>query len=321
MPTLNKLPRVAAIIAFVIAGIIVLFGLLGPILVLPFAIIPLCAGIGILRKRVWSAYGFATYFFAQLVLIPFILFRPASSTGGILQVVVTVICSLLLGILYLFSGRSLAASGAARGKAFPWIVAAALTTVPFYFIQTFEIPGASMEGTLLPGDRILALMFPHQTPERGKMVLFRSPQDRHLILVKRVIAVPGDRIRISQRVVILNGSSLNEKYVVHNTGQQDFYPDDFPNESSLPGCAEGYEMLSRRVVSGEIVVPAGGYFVLGDNRENSLDSRCWGFVGIGDVIGKPLMIYDSVNQTTEEASRSDQDWLGHRRWARLFMVF
>jgi len=129
MPTLNKLPRVAAIIAFVIAGIIVLFGLLGPILVLPFAIIPLCAGIGILRKRVWSAYGFATYFFAQLVLIPFILFRPASSTGGILQVVVTVICSLLLGILYLFSGRSLAASGAARGKAFPWIVAAALTTV------------------------------------------------------------------------------------------------------------------------------------------------------------------------------------------------
>jgi signal peptidase I len=321
MPTLKKLPRVTAIVAFAIAGMIVLAGLMGPIVVLPFAIVPLCAGIGILRKRVWSAYGFAMYFFAQLLLIPIILFRPGSSTGGILQVVVTVICSLLLGILYLSSGRSLAASGAARGKAFPWIVAAALTTVPFFFVQTFEIPGASMEGTVLPGDRILAMTFPHQAPQRGKMALFLSPQDRDQVLIKRVIAVPGDRIRISRKVVILNGTALEEKYVVHNAGEQDFYPDEFPNETSLEGCAEGHEILSQRVVNGEIVVPAGGYFVLGDNRENSLDSRCWGFVRSGDVVGKPLMIYDSVDQTAEQASGPNQDRLGHRRWARLFMIF
>jgi signal peptidase I len=215
----------------------------------------------------------------------------------------------------------MAASGAARGRAYPWIVAAALMTLPFFFIQTFVIPGASMEGALLPGDRILALMFPLQAPERGKMVLFLSPEDRAAVLVKRVIAVPGDRLRISRKVVILNGTAPDEKYVVHKAGEQEFYPDDFPNEANLPGCAEGHEMLSQRVVNGEIVVPAGEYFVLGDNRENSLDSRCWGFVASGDVVGRPLMIYDSIDQTAEEASSPSQDWRGQRRWARLFTIF
>jgi len=321
MQTLKKLPGIAAIVAFVIAGIVVLEGLLGPIVVLPLAVVPLCAGIGILRQRVWSAYGFATFIFAQVLLLPVILLRPGYSIGHSVQIIFSALFYILFGILFLAAGRSLAASGAARGRAFPWIVAAALSTVPFFFIQTFVIPGGSMEDTLLPGDRILATMFPRQPPERGKMLIFLSPQDRGVDLVKRVIAVPGDHIRISRKIVILNGSALDEKYVIHKGGEPDFYPDHFPNESSLPGCEEGHEMLSQHVVNGEIVVPAGKYFVLGDNRENSLDSRCWGFVGSGDVVGKPLMIYDSFDQTAEQASSPSQDWQGHRRWARLFMVF
>jgi signal peptidase I len=321
MQTLGKLPRIAAIVAFVLSGFIALMGLLGPILILPLAIVPLFAGIGILRKRAWSAYGLGMYFLAQLLLVPIVLLRHAASTWKAQQITATVIESLFLGLLFIFSGRSLAASGASRGRVFPWIVVTALTTVPFFFIQTFEIPGASMEGTLLPGDRILAQTFPLTPPERGQMVIFLSPQDRGVDLVKRTIAIPGDHIRISRGVVILNGAALNEKYAMHRSGGVDFYPDDYPNESSLPGCEEGHEILAQRVVNGEIVVPAGEYFVIGDNRENSLDSRCWGFVASGDVVGKPLMIYDSIDQAGEETSSPVEHWFGRRRWARFFMVF
>jgi signal peptidase I len=321
MQTLKPLPRLASIVAFVLAGFVIVAGLLGPIVILPFAIIPLAAGIGILRKRVWSAYGFATFSFAQLSLLPVILSRSGYPIGHALQAVFSSVFSLLLGVLFLCAGRSLAASGAARGRAFPWIAAAALSVAPFFFVQTFEIPGASMEDTLLPGDRILAATFPIHSPERGKMVLFLSPQERDHILVKRVVAVGGDHIRISRKVVILNEAALVERYAVHRGDEPDFYPDNFPNDSTLEGCTEGHEALSQHTVNGEIVVPTGGYFVLGDNRENSLDSRCWGFVSSNDLKGEPLMIYDSIEQTGEQKSDQNQDWLGHRRWARLFKVF
>ena len=111
-------------------------GYYGPIVVLPFAIIPLCAGIGILRKRVWSAYGFAIFILAQLLLIPVIVLRPGLWTGAHSSNCFHImIGSLLLGPCYLCCRDALAASGAARGKAFPWIVVTALTTVPFFFVQ------------------------------------------------------------------------------------------------------------------------------------------------------------------------------------------
>ena len=106
MQTLNQLPRIASIVAFVIAGIYVLAGSLGPIVILPFAIVPVCAGVGILRKRVWSAYGFATFSFAQLLLIPIVLFRPRFFTGHPSLMIANGMCSLLLGILFRESGRA-----------------------------------------------------------------------------------------------------------------------------------------------------------------------------------------------------------------------
>jgi signal peptidase I len=321
MQKFEKLPKIAYIVAFVIAGITSFAAIMGPIVVLPLVIIPLYAGIGIMRRRIWSAYGFAIYSFAQLILVPIVLHHPGHSTIYVIKICIEALFSLLLGILFLFAGRSLAASGAARGRAFPWIVIALLTIVPFFFVQNFIIPGGSMEATLLPGDSILAQTYPLRHPERGKMVIFLSPENRSLSLVKRVVAVPGDHIRISRRVVILNGTALDEKYVVHKADAEDFYSDDFPNELSLQGCAEGHEMLSQSVVNGEIVVPAGNYFVLGDNRENSLDSRCWGFVGSGDLIGKPLMIYDSVDQKEEEGARPALHWVWQTRWSRLFKFF
>jgi signal peptidase I len=175
-----------------------------------------------------------------------------------------------------------------------------------------------MKQTLLPGDRILAQMFPLPVPERGKMILFFSPTDRGQILIKRVIAVPGDHLRIEGDDVILNGTTLDEKYANHEGHRAKFYPVNFPNEVELPGCAEGHEMLSQHVANGEIVVPAGSYFVLGDEPENSLDSRCWGFVNSSAIIGKPIIIYDSFEGPTDEASGPNPGFPRHRRWARLF---
>jgi signal peptidase I len=299
-------PRLACVVAFALAGIVILVGSLGPIIVLPIAIAPLCAGVGILRSRVWSAYGFATYSFAQLLALPVILLRPGYLAGRIPEVIGLVFFSLMFGILFLLAGRSLAASGARRGRAWPWIVAAALSIAPFFFVQTFKVAAGSMENTLLPGDRILAQTFPVRFPQRGQLTLFLSPADRSQTLVKRVIAIPGDRIRIASKAVFLNGTALDEKYVTHEASAEDPYGEGFPNDLGLLECKEGHEMLLRQLVSGEIVVPAKSYFVLGDKREDSLDSRCWGFVSSGDLIGKPLMIYDSIEQTSEQASDPNQ---------------
>jgi signal peptidase I len=296
---------------------VVLTALIGPIIALPLTLIPLCAGIGILRNRVWSAYGYAAVLFAQLLVLPLILLRPGLSTARAPQIIGAILGPLGLGVLFLFAGRSLASSGARRGRAWPWIAVATLSVVPFFFVQTFKIPSGSMENTLLRGDSILAQVFPVRAPARGQLIIFFSPAAHDLILTKRVLAVPGDHLRMVRNVVILNGTALNEKYVTHGFGQDDFYPEDFPNDVELPGCSEGHEMLSRQVVNGDIVVPAGSYFVLGDNRANSLDSRCWGFVTSSELVGKPLMIYDSI----ERADSESPDWQGHRRWGRLFKVF
>src|SRR6516165_8499443 len=110
MQTLERLPRIASIVAFVITGIVILSGALGPIVILPFALVPLCAGIGILRRRVWSAYGLAMYFFAQLLLLAVIVLRPWYATGRVPKIVVMELASIGLGTLFLLAGRSLATS-------------------------------------------------------------------------------------------------------------------------------------------------------------------------------------------------------------------
>ncbi len=106
MQTSKRLPRAASVIAIVIAGLIVLVSLIGPIVLLPFALLPFCAGVGILRNRIWSAYGFATFWFAQLLLLPVGLLRPWYLTGRAPQMVGMLLGSLGFGILFVRAGRA-----------------------------------------------------------------------------------------------------------------------------------------------------------------------------------------------------------------------
>jgi signal peptidase I len=173
--------------------------------------------------------------------------------------------------------------------------------------QPFQIPSGSMEPTLRIGDFLLVdkqlVTMPGPLPrtniQHGDIIVFHYPIDPALLLVKRVIGVPGDRIRLRAGLVFRNGQPLEESYAVYRPGPPDGFRDNFPRMvSAEPGIDSRWWIEMRgRIDNGELVVPPGRYFVLGDNRNNSEDSRYWGFVPASAVVGKPFVIYFSVRQT------------------------
>jgi signal peptidase I len=182
-------------------------------------------------------------------------------------------------------------------------------------VQAFVIPTGSMEDTLLVGDHLLvdklafapggsvtASLLPYENVHRGDIIVFRYPIDIKQTFVKRVMGVPGDRIRLENKKVFLNGHLLDEPYVVHKLDYIDSYRDNFPSDPNTPLYPPAQVMLEHDVKNGEVIVPPGHFFAMGDNRDQSLDSRYWGFVPRENIIGKPLIIYWSYNATTEELS-------------------
>jgi signal peptidase I len=183
--------------------------------------------------------------------------------------------------------------------------------------QAFVIPTGSMQDTLLIGDHLLVdklayspasstarHFLPYQDPKHGDIIVFRYPPEINTTLVKRLIGMPGDRLKIDHGVVYRNGKQLNEPYVYHKYAY-DSMLDNFPGLCCLPvkeDLAERAQraMLDRNVVAGEVVVPANMYFAMGDNRDNSSDSRYWGFVPRENIVGKPFLIYWSYRASTED---------------------
>ncbi|MGO8815645.1 MAG: signal peptidase I [Terriglobia bacterium] len=192
-----------------------------------------------------------------------------------------------------------------------------------FVLQAFKIPTGSMEDTLLIGDHLLVNKFvfapesgvlehllPYRELRHGDVVVFKfEPTDDQTEpgehFVKRVIGLPGDHIRIFHRQVFVNGKMLNEPYVRHDPAYADeLRPgDDFPpvGDEYLSGATSAWEAeLATAVQNGEIVVPPAKYFVMGDNREQSWDSRFWGFVDRSVVSGRPLLIYWSFETAHDE---------------------
>ena len=180
-------------------------------------------------------------------------------------------------------------------------------------VQAFIVPTGSMESTVLIGDHLLVdklsyapadsitkHLLPYTEPKRGDVIVFRYPMDIRQNFVKRVIGVPGDHIRIVDKVVYVNGKALTEPYTQHIDPRVEPYRDNFPSQPFGPVADRAQEMLANHVQNGELVVPAENYFAMGDNRENSLDSRYWGFVPRENIIGKPLVIFWSYDAPTEE---------------------
>jgi len=174
--------------------------------------------------------------------------------------------------------------------------------------QAFVIPSGSMEDSLLIGDHVLVdklvysppgtvtgALLPYRDVRRGDMIVFRDPVDLKVDLVKRAIGIPGDHIRLVDKQLILNGHAVNEPYVKHIASANDSYRDNFPSTPNQPVPPSVADMLENHVVNGELVVPPGFIFAMGDNRENSSDSRYWGFVPRGNIEGTPFLIYWSFD--------------------------
>jgi signal peptidase I len=174
--------------------------------------------------------------------------------------------------------------------------------------QAFQIPSESMENTLLIGDYLLvdkvrfaphgewSGLEPHAAIERGDVIVFHYPVDPAQHFVKRVIGVPGDHVRLINKRVWVNGKSLNDRaYAIYKAGS-DSFRDNFPSGAAPPLMGTQWMAEMRdHVRNGELIVPENSYFVLGDNRDNSDDSRYWGFVPRANIVGRPLLIYFSLS--------------------------
>ena len=210
-------------------------------------------------------------------------------------------------------------------------------------VQAFVIPTGSMEDTLLIGDHLLVdklayspsgpvskHILPYRPVKRGDIIVFRYPVDIQQTFVKRCIGVPGDRIKLIDKKLILNGHEAKEPYVYNKTEYIDSYRDNFPGEPNVSVDRRASDMLLNHVVNGEVVVPPNSFFAMGDNRDSSLDSRYWGFVPRENIIGKPLVIYWSYDAPTDQLNTSAisfehivdlaQNFFTKTRWRRSFML-
>ena len=217
-----------------------------------------------------------------------------------------------------------------------------------FLLQPFLIPSESMEHTLLVGDFLLVdkqifapagdhhscfrHLLPYRDIERGDIVVFHHPSPPYL--VKRVVGIPGDRIRIIEGKVTVNGVPLDEPYAVFEPAEPNPARDDFPGRIYKDPNIDPtwWRQMQGMTKNGELVVPPDQYFMLGDNRNYSKDSRFWGFVPKEAIVARPLVIYFSLRRpSTTDVNQASDDRLGHQRelaarlagfarWKRIFRV-
>jgi signal peptidase I len=221
----------------------------------------------------------------------------------------------------------------ARGL-FEWAKSVSLALLLFlvlraFLVEAFKIPSGSMEGTLLVGDFLLVNKLVYgaevpftgkrlpaiRAPKNGDVIVFQWPEDPTKNFVKRLVGVPGDTVGMQKGVLVRNGEKLDEGYIRHLDPNYDPVGQEFEwQRSFLVQSKKGRAYHPSRNNWGPIVVPAHHFFVLGDNRDNSLDSRYWGFVPDSLVRGSPLFVYYSYVPDSAQSF----DWLRHVRWKRLF---
>ncbi len=216
-----------------------------------------------------------------------------------------------------------------------------------FCIQAFEIPSSSMENTLLIGDHLFVdrvtlapktkwfPVIPYGELHRDDIIVFVSPAEPGLFLVKRIIGIPGDRIHLKDTALYRNGELVQEPFTIRSRGDYFPYRDDFPTFAPPDGIGIApywQDTIAEYVRNGDIVVPANSYFAMGDNRDVSADSRWWGFVPRENIIGRPMVIYWSFKTPADQVLKtawSDRakfmvnifvHFFDETRWGRMFRL-
>ena len=199
--------------------------------------------------------------------------------------------------------------------------------VRIFLIEAFRIPTGSMQETLLAGDFVLVnkaaygarvpftpIRLPaFERPERGDVIVFAPPHDAARNYVKRLVGSPGDTVAMRNKVLFVNGHEVDEPYARHSDRDDLYPPGSFWQCRFLSRPDRSNECHPSRDNWGPIVVPADAYLVLGDNRDDSEDSRYWGFVPRNAIRGRPLVVYYSFRP---DGARS-VPWLTGVRWKRI----
>jgi len=201
-----------------------------------------------------------------------------------------------------------------RNSTLEWAKSIVIAVVLFlvlrtFLVQTFVITSGSMEDTLLVGDMLLVnrlaigsrvpgtpLRIPgYSSPHRGDVLVFDPPHEPELMLIKRLVGLPGDTLQMRDRVLYVNGDPMDEPYVVHTDAGDEVHPwMQWQRDYLLPG-ADPRTYAPTRDNWGPLVVPEDRYFMLGDNREHSLDSRYWGLLEGWRLEGRAVFTYYSYN--------------------------
>ncbi|SPE37169.1 Signal peptidase I [Candidatus Sulfopaludibacter sp. SbA3] len=315
-------PRAIAVgagVAFALCGLLLAAALWNPTACLPFALLFLVVALGIRHRIAWRAFGGALLLAAAAGTGTVSLLR--NRAAGIPWVSLAVAWLFVAALAWLLYRAGRAMRDAARsGSPAAWISLACLVFVFPQVMQPYVMATGSMEHTLSPGDYMLVRPVAGSAVSRGEVVQIRYPIDPKQLWIKRVVAVGGDRLHFHDKALILNGVPVEEPFVIHSTSYLDSFRDNFPATPNSPLPGNWAEELQRHVVNGELTVPAGAFFVLGDNRDDSLDSRYFGFVDQSYIVGKPVVTYFSA----QYPAGKPYPVLLHPsaiRWPRMFRTF
>jgi len=302
--------------ALLLGGVCLAAGLWNPTAGLPLAAIFLISAYGIYKHHSWSAYGGALL----LVALAAASFSLLARAGGPTIPAAGIVLDLMIlgaAVFALYRAGARMPAGSTPGSRSAWIALAVLIFVFPQFCQAYMIASSSMADTLLTGDQVLVLPLT-KAPVRGEIVQLRYPADRAQMFLKRVVAVGGDRVRLRNKQLIVNGAPVNEPYATHRTGFTDDFRDNFPAAPTVTLPGAWAEELRSNTANGELVVPAGKFFVLGDNRDESLDSRYFGFLEQSDFTGRPVLVYFSAVRTDPETHSPVLLHPSRIRWDRIF---